>query len=453
MVFSLNWAGEVEVCSGRVVCFGGGVDWEGRVWSAVGRPGVGGVELFVSCDGGGSWEEWGRLETGSEVRAVEVVCPARREEVFVFYLATAGDGDLWVAALNPARREWQQSSVCVGPDTVDDFAVAVDSDSACYLYCLFANEQRAGLNGHFTRSLNLGRTWETTQDWWNCLDPSLAKGDGSTVHAAWRDAAGGRRVFYSWNRHYGAAANWGQLYSLGGGGLVFGPEVVVADSEPEWFAGVWVFWSEGRRDSSMRDIEFAFSTDGGWSWSASRALDSSWVDEWFCDVRAEGKIVDLCYLEGWKGENEPVRVVWRSGSRFDPGFFSRPVSVSAKRVEAKVEGCRPRVVEPAGSGRHEPGFLFSRAGGDGVWFARPFSFGQDSAAGGEVMVAPNPCRAGTVVRIFAEGSAVEILDAAGRRAGLARNGIWDCRDETGRVVPAGVYLLRSGPAWGRVVVY
>jgi len=446
------------VVSGPVSSFGAATDSAGTVWVAVAWPDAR-LQVLRSDDRGGSWSSLAWVPLDSVARQVEVVVGRGDSgRVFVFYLSAANEGDLWAVALDPENGEWRRSTVSVGPDTIDDFAVAVDWDTNYYLYCLFANEQRTGLTGHFTRSRDFGRSWEATQDWWNCWDPCLAHTAGSTVHAVWRDAESGRRIYYTSNRHYGAAANWGQLHSVGTGtGRSFGPVVVQSDTLPEWFSTVWVFYAVGRRDSSMTDIEFAFSTDGGWSWQTGLTLDSSFGDEWLVDAQVSrgGSAVDICYYYGGKGPNEPTAVLWRCGSSLDPGFFSAAVKVSDVRCEPRADGCRPRVVQLPGAVPHGPGFLFSRFGPEGVWFSSPFGGKPDTASRPAIAGRPNPFRAGTCVRLAVADDPcghVAVFDALGRPVRVVRDGRWDGRDERGRRVPAGAYLLRCGRAQGRVVV-
>ncbi|MEO0086268.1 MAG: sialidase family protein [candidate division WOR-3 bacterium] len=454
-----SFGGEVAVDTGAVSCFGAAGDSAGTVWVAVGRPDAK-LQVFRSDDQGMTWTSPAWFQLDSFARQVEVVVGRGDSgRVFVFYLSAANDGDLWVVALDPVSMEWRRSAVCVGPDTIDDFSVAVDLDTNYYLYCLYANERRAGLTGHFTRSRDFGRTWDATQDWWNCWDPCVAHMSGSTVHVAWRDAETGRRIYYSWNRHYGAPAHWGPLHPVGSGtGRSFDPVVAVSDTAPEWLATVWVFYSVGRRDSSMTDIEFSYSTDGGWSWQTGLPLDSTFADEWLPDAQAgrNGSAVDLCYYYGGKGPNEPTAVMWRCGSSWDPGYFSAAVKVSNMRCEPATAGCRPRVVQFPGTVPHSPGFLFSRAGPSGVWFAAPLG-GPGPVVGTGVVAVPNPCRAGMAVMIRGLDDSrmqrVEVFDAAGRQLRVVRGGLWDGRDELGRAVPAGAYLLRCGAARGRVVLY
>lgn len=454
-----GWGEDVAVDTGAIACFGATADTSGTVWVALGWP-DNKLQLFCSTDRGRTWRSPAWFPLDSCARQTEVlVGNGDSNYVFVFYLSAANSGDLWLIALDPESLTWRRTPVCVGPDTIDDFSVAIDRDTNYYLYCLYANEQRAGLTGHFARSRDYGRTWDATQDWWNCWDPHVAHTSGSTVHVAWRDAEQGRRIYYTWNRHYGAPARWGPLYVIGPGpGRSFDPVVVQSDTLPEWLSTVWVFYSVGRRDASMTDIEFACSTDGGWSWQTGLSFGSTFADEWRPDAQVSrtGSAVDVCYYYGGKGPDEPTAVYWRCGSSFDPAFFSAPVKVSDQRCEPFAAGCGPRIVQLPGAEPHSPGLLFSRFGPNGVWFESPLGGTPAPDTGAAIACLPSPCRAGSAVRLVGAGATAglaAIFDASGRRVRVVRGGLWDGRDEQGRVVPAGAYLVRCGPGRGRILVF
>lgn len=69
---------------------------------------------------------------------------------------------------------------------------------------------------------------------------------------------------------------------------------------------------------------------------------------------------------------------------------------------------------------------------------------------------PSPATGSVMLSLpTARGGVVEVTDAAGRvvrRLEAAGSVVWDCRDDFGAPVPAGVYLYRQGDSRGRVVV-
>jgi hypothetical protein len=73
-----------------------------------------------------------------------------------------------------------------------------------------------------------------------------------------------------------------------------------------------------------------------------------------------------------------------------------------------------------------------------------------------VTPAPNPATGHVMLSLPAvPGGVVEITDVAGRvvrRLEAAGSVAWDCRDDGGQPVPAGVYLYRQGEFRGRVAV-
>lgn len=73
-----------------------------------------------------------------------------------------------------------------------------------------------------------------------------------------------------------------------------------------------------------------------------------------------------------------------------------------------------------------------------------------------VTAMPNPATGTVLLSLPAtRGSVVEVTDAAGRvvrRFEASGSTVWDCRDDGGTPVPAGVYLYRQGDCRGRVTV-
>ncbi len=368
-----------------VRAFAAAADNQGVIWvAAAGRDTK--VRVYRSTDYGRTWEGVFRFGLGADVSKIEVVCgPGDSSFVYVFYLVALGDGDLRVMRIEPQGLTFQDFAVGVGPDTINDFSVCADHDRRHYLYCLYANEMRTGRTGSFTRSLDFAKTWEPTQPWWNCWDPHVTFGSGSTIHCVWRYAANGREIHQQSNRYYGRARQWWPLHVLSAGKQCRDPVVAQADTAREWQAKVWVCYTVARRDSHRLDLEAAWSNDGGINWATGLVLGDRLYDDWFADLAAvpgsAAGYVYLCYNSGPTG-NTTVRL--RSANSYEPERWSAPLKVNDRRASFCSEGCRPRVVCPVGAPRQGVGVVFSGYDpeyGSGLYFDATWNFSSDETPG------------------------------------------------------------------------
>lgn len=458
---------DVAIDTGQVSSFGAAEDAAGNLWVAIGWPDDK-LQVFRSTDRGESWMSVLWFPLDGRARKIEVIASplaaidTADARVFVFFLTTAGAGDLWVCSIRMDSGLWQNLAVAVGPDTIDDFSVTVDRDSDYYLYCLYVNEHRSGLNGRFIRSTDKGRTWEAGQEWWNAADPCISAGRGSVIHAVWRYVGNGREIHYCANRAFGRPAYWSSFQRIKSGGpKCWEPVVVEADTGER---GVWVLYTVGRRDTVLTDLEYIYSSDGGYTWNKTMVLGEPFLGEWAPALRADrfsgSGFVDLVYNVGGMLETDPVVVVWRCASTADPGFWSAPVIMSDYPADRGLDGCRPRIGHIQVTNPRGPLVFFSRStpsGANGVYCDapwRPFPIGLSGRRIQQLRCTPNPSTGLTTVE--ASGTVtVRICDLAGRvirtlhldsRVGAA---VWDGRDAQGRLVSEGTYAVLAQGADGR----
>ena len=362
--------------TGLVTAFGAATDAAGVIWVAAAFTDAR-VRVYRSTDLGADWEAVLEFSHSADVPKVEVVCAEGESSfVYVFYLAWVGEGDLWAMRFAPDSLMPVALPVRVGPDTVSDFGVTADRDPDYYLYCLYSNEARAGLNGGFTRSLDFGRTWEAPQDWWNCQDPHVACATGASVHCVWRYAATGRQIHHQVSRYYGRPARWRGYARIDyGEEACWDPCVAQADTQPESRSPVWVAYTRAARDTTRQDIGHAYSPDGGFSWAGRVATGRSDRDEWFPDIGTRfgtsGGCADLVWQAGDKGTVGKTGVYRQCVNTAMPGVWSEPVLVTDRRVNAACEAARARVVFPGNPPRNRPGIVFSGFNdtrGDGLYY-------------------------------------------------------------------------------------
>lgn len=424
------------VDTGAVSAFGAAADEQGRVWLAVADRDAR-LRVYRADRPGADWDELFEYLPGTDVPRIEVVTgPGDSGCVFVFFLTVARAGELRALRIGPGDTlDVREFDVAVGPDTITSFAVAADRDRHYYLYCLYANELRDGRNAAFTRSLDFGKSWELPQSWWNCWDPALAYGSGSTVHAAWRYAANGREIHVQTSRYFGRPRYWWDHRRVSrSAARCVEPVITQLDTGFDARAGAWVAWTVTDRTGRRRDIEFSRSDDGGANWlAAARPGNERWLDRWSpMLLAAPGRPlgpVQLGYVAGrvagdtTDGLPDKTVLRWLTTTWLGRGEWSAPAGAGAGPV-ASGPGVKPRLVISPGAPRGRPLFLYSRrspSGARGVYAAE----GGLPVAGDEEPAGPGPIPlsarlSGRHIRLAPapDGAArLELFDAAGRRLG------------------------------------
>ena len=468
------WGNEVLVDSGAVTAFDVTADTAGGIWVAIAYPDKA-VGLYYSGDFGTTWSGHWAMRTDSTVRHLQLLAGQGDSSfLYLFMLQDGNGGDLWLARIRPDSAGSVLIPVAVGPDTVDDFSVTLDRDAHYYVYCLYANEHRTGRTGTFTRSLDYGVSWESGTDWWNAWDPCISYTTGSTIHCVWRYALNGGEIHYSYNRHYGMSGFWSTYRVLSSGtDQCFDPVVVQTDSSPESQASLWTFYTVGRRDTAVLDLQYSVSWNGGWDWAPGLSFGDAFRDEQQADLAADrtgpNGYVSLCYNSGNRQLGDTVAVWWTCANAYNLNDWLKPVKVSRH----PVAGLGPRLVYAPHAPMRMPGVLYSQqteAGPWGVWFAAPWmNAGNPAAEKAETGVEVEPNPAAATVRVSANlaspgGYSLAVYDAAGRLVNNLFHGrlepgpqfwTWDRRSSTRARVPAGTYFIRlvgPGRSTGRRLI-
>jgi len=457
------WGSEVLIDSGAVVAFDATADSAGVIWVAIAYP-DNAVGLYRSDDFGSTWHGHWAMRVDSTVRQLQLLAgQGDTSFLYLFILQAGNGGDLWLARIQMDSAGSTLAPVAVGPDTVDDFSAALDRDDRYYLYCLYANEHRTGRTGTFTRSLDYGTSWESGTDWWNAWDPCVSYTTGSTIHCAWRYALNGGEIHYSYNRHYGMSGYWSPYRVVSNDAdQCFDPAVMQADSSPESQAAVWVFYTAGRRDSAVRDLQYSASSNGGGNWTPGPPLGELFRDEQqpclAADLSGPNDYVSLCYSSGNRQLGDTVSAWWTCANSYDLDGWLKPVKVS----RLPVAGLAPKLVCVPRAPMRLPGVFYSQQKEAGPWdvrFAAPWLAGDSGDADPPAPATwPNPSTG--AVRLSATvtepGSySLTVYDAAGRLVANLFQGwlepgpqfwTWDRKSPTGRPIPSGTFFVRlKGP--------
>ncbi|MBN2464007.1 hypothetical protein JXD38_00070 [candidate division WOR-3 bacterium] len=463
------WQSEILVDTSSVSAFDAVADSSGVIWTTIAHP-DGAVGLYRSDDFGATWQRREVLRVDSGVSKLQLCCGQGDSSfLYIFLLNQENSGDLWLARtrIGPDSGGFSLAPVAVGPDTVDDFSAALDRDDHYYLYCLYVNEHRTGRTGTLTRSLDYGVSWEAGTDWWNAWDPCVSYTNGSTVHCAWRYALNGGEIHYSCNRHYAMSGYWSthRVVSDTFAGQCFDPAVVQADSSPESRAAVWVFYTAGRRDTAVLDLEYSASSDGGSSWTPGLPFGNSFRDEQqpylAVDMSGPNDYVSLCYSFGNRNHGDTVAAWWTCANSLNLTGWLEPVRISRHPLAALP----PKLIYVPHAPMRLPGLLYSEqsdTGPRGVWFAAPWLSSFETPAADSQAAAPslrpNPATGmvqfgATVTR--AGSYSLTVYDASGRLVSSVFQGrlecgpwfwTWDRKSQSGRRIPAGTFFVRlRGP--------
>jgi len=461
------WGSEVLIDSGSVTAFDATADTSGGIWAAIAYQDSA-VGLYYSGDFGSTWHGRWAMHADASVRQLQLVSGQGDSSFFYLFMLQSGNGgDLWLARIPYDSSQPGLMPVAVGPDTIDDFSVAIDRDAHYYLYCLYVNEHRAGRTGAFTRSLDYGLSWEPGTDWWNAWDPCISYTTGSTIHCAWRYALNGGEIHYSFNRHYGMPGYWStyRVVSDSLAGQCFDPTVMQADSTPESKAAVWVFYTVGRRDTSVRDLEYSSSTDGGSNWTLGLPFGNSTTEEQQPRLAADrskpNDYVSLCYAAGSRQSANEVAAYWTCANSSAPDGWLSPVKVS----RFPLAGLAPRLVYVPHAPMRLPGVFYSQQTESGPWgvrFAAPWL--ASSRLPAPVSQSPGPASwpnpsSGPVnfsAAVTEPGHyTLAVYDAAGRLVTSLFDGrlepgpqywVWNRTFPSGRRMPAGTFFVRfKGP--------
>ena len=404
-----------------------------------------------SYDGGITWENSVRL-SDSTAASQNGHLAVWREQVHVvwrdeqpgnseiFYCRSLDAGLTW----SPAERLTQDAGVSTSP------SVAVN-DSIVHLVW---SDDRTGHNEIFyKRSTDRGITWEADTQLssgpYASLFPSVATAE-SRVHVVW---TAGWEIYHV--RSLDNGCTWTETERLTYDPSVsWLPSVAVSDTV------VHVVWHD-QRDGYM-DVFYTRSTDCGGSWQSDTNLTANSANSNIPCLAVSGSMVHIAWYDNRDGNYEIYYN--RSsdhGMNWDENLrLTEDIAVS-KAPCCAASGSRVHVVWSDMRDGNWEIYYMQDPTGNAI---------EEKDAGHrivcppwDVMLMPNPFSTVTVIGIDAgqwpERSDVKIYDATGRLIrsfypmpqAPSNSLMWDGTDDTGRVLPAGIYFVRLAGSTTRPV--
>jgi hypothetical protein len=446
---------DIPIRAGTVVSTAVDYEMDGTMWAAVIPQGDSGAFVYNSTDHGLHWVQrfgvWGpgRLF----VKVGLVVGEGDSGFVHIFLLDTLGNGDLLDARFNRAGTVFDVFDVCVGPDTVRDFAVCRDYTGSNYWLYAAVTDPETGVPYQalrFLRSSTYGREWYVTDSYSvQVQDPQLSAGAGTYIHFACHSGWLGGSVHLWTNRLYLSSSAWTYGLVTTDSEQVADPVIAPAFTLPESSATVWALWSQDYQNSGDWDIKYSYSTDGGTGWSAPAFLaGSAAYDECFPDLRnytsAGNQYVNASYIS----DDNAYRAVYRQYVHAaNPTQWSDTLRINDGSA-GTGSAIRPRLCYTPGGPFTGAGCVFVGSGLNGCWWNAPYPVSvaeakESAIVGQRLLVEPSVGRGPFRITAPAAGR-LAVYDGAGRcvREFAEIAAVWDGRDGRGRLLPRGVYLVR-----------
>jgi hypothetical protein len=273
------WGNDRLIRAGELRDFACDYDTNGTMWVAISCPDSI-IRLYRSLDHGLTWtyyQGWYHGVKDYYTKVGIVVTQGDSGFVHLYMRHRINGGDLmYIRVSKTSPASYIGGSIGPAADTIDDFSICEDYwNPSYYLYCLYANEQRTGTNAKFLRSLTYGRTWVDTTNWGDGFDPSISIVSYNTLVTACRGITGSSRIYFIRNTSYGAPGYWRlPVYVSADTFYAYRPCVAATNTRPDSLATVWVMYTHNYQNSGDYDADYAYSTNGGATFTTGEHL--SW---------------------------------------------------------------------------------------------------------------------------------------------------------------------------------
>jgi hypothetical protein len=459
-----DWAGDVMIDTAYVGDFA--VDYnlaDGTMWLAEAPLLESIVWIYRSTDYGATWNNvfWFSTNPLSTVPRLGLVLgEGDSSYVNVFFLNPASDnGNVGVVRIKPDLSYWDAYWVLAGPDSITDFAVCRDYRSNYSLYC-WAVVGNNGVQSPWIWSRDYGKTWVGT-NWYNVIEPYLAPSAGPRVNFTCMNS---QRTYVTagYNFNYGDSTSWNYGIVNGDTYHCYKPRIAAANTLPDSEATRWVMYTKDYYNTGDYDAMYAVRSPAwGDTWQKENIYRNSGAyHEGIGDIQHFKAIgnpyVNLSFNELVRSGGDTSDAYWTWTDATNPYNWAAQTLVNDSATMVAWPTRASRLVYSPGAPGSGSGVVYARAGlffithglyFDAPWLTSAVTEQHQRDAALRLMIAPSVAR-GTVNLALPGGTLrVTVFDAAGRavRTFVAPTAKlrWDLRDNAGRHLAAGVYLVRA----------
>ena len=361
-------------------------------------PGL--VNIYRSTDHGQHWSGWTWIEEPDEpiLDLATLVGAYRGPDSFtdtnildVFY--TTPSGRVVVARINRDNPDLRSKrTVANEPRWAINISAARDLVPLSVPYNIYVAWAFTDLSGvqqvRAYRTPSNGSAWTQIYQLANAFMPHIEAGPNSRVHLAMLTDNDENDVLAV------RSLDGGQVWDMyvhdltGGDGALQHTAPIVAVSADATAPGVWVVYGYEYQHpvaGPERDLRFAYSSDGGLTWSRDRRLSSDvGVEEWLADtagIRTLGnRWVNLAFsYDPWNSTGHQRNIIWRWASG------GLPIYWAPQRIVNDFNGAAPYadppvVVYSPGSSASGSGVVYGGANRTNVYFSAPWLAGTSAAS-------------------------------------------------------------------------
>jgi len=462
----LLWGTDRLIWPGTLRDFAVDYDTNGTMYVAISAPDSN-IKIYRSTNHGLTWNfVYGVFHTPKDYYTKIGLVATQGDSGFLhlFCRHRNNNGDIYLFRIKKDFSGFSHFAVATGPDTVSNFSVCEDYYSDYYLYLLYANELRGGTNARFVRSVNYGVTFVDSLSWGYGFQPSIAFGSALYLHVACRVPPGyaglsNYRIFYARNLQWGSPTHWQSTIPLAADTFdAWRPSIAATNTRHDSLATVWVLYTHNYYNTGDLDLDYAYSTNGGRTFTLNQHLDYTTERADFANIRQyrvyPNEYVNACFSR-WDTLYSHVNIYWRWASRTAPTVWSTPQIINDHRATISFGGkinYSPNA--PATGG----GIVYATWGPDSLYFDAPWVGIEElppvTPINNIISVNPNPFTNQITInyQINKPGKvALMIYDAAGREVKSITNGnigqgdyrfVWNGKDNNNRTINNGVYFLR-----------
>ena len=435
------WGTDRLVYPGVLRSFACDYDTNGYIYVAVSAPDSQ-VKIYRSTDHGNTWSSFIAFFHGTKdyyTKVGLVVTEGDSGFVYIFVRHRLNGGDLMYIRTNKINPSvgFMSGSIGNSADTIDDFSICEDNYNPNYwLYCLYANEHRNGANnGKFLRSLTYGRTWVDTTNWNYGWDPSISFVHSATLLTASRLPTGvsvptGQRIYFERNTSFGSPTYWRPVVGVAADTFAaWDPCVAASNTIPDSLATVWVFFTHNYYNSGDYDMDYAYSTNGGTTFTTGQHLGFTSSQEEFANIRQyriyPNSYVNICYTK-YTLSPSTSNVYWTWTNNTTPTGWADTTRVNNAEASTSMGGLLVYSPHSSGGGG---GVVYPRFGPDSLFFDANWTGVEETPQANQtrigIDIAPNPftnhIMIGYQVNKASKVSAI-IYDASGREVKSIANG-------------------------------